>query len=148
MQRRSRPAETDAGAVGRAAPAGRAGRGYVDFALAEPGLFRVVFTAYPEPAEPEPGGDRRRAPGATTTRSACSTPRSTTWSTVGFLAASARPGAEIICWSAVHGFAVLHTEGPLRGLAAADRDAALDHVLATIDRGYGATPARHPAGHP
>jgi len=110
------------------------GRGYVDFGLAEPGLFRVVFTAYPQPPG-EPGG----GPVADDDPFAMLNSALDDLVDVGFLDASARPGAEILCWSSVHGFTVLHTEGPLRGLAAVDRDAALDHVLATIDRGYGAT---------
>ena len=39
----------------------------------------------------------------------------------------------------MHGFSVLCTEGPLRGLAAEDWDAALTAMLATIDAAYGAS---------
>lgn len=119
------------------------GRGYVDFGLAEPGLFRVVFTAYPE----MPGGgvaEPGRPPTADDPFLMLNAALDDLVA-VKFLAPEARPGAEILCWSVVHGFAVLHTEGPLRGLTASDRDAALDHVLTTIDRGYGATTR---PGHP
>ena len=107
------------------------GRGYVDFALAEPGLFRVLFTAYPEPpagahGDPDdPFGMLNAALDGLVE--------------VGYLAPAARPDAEIACWAAVHGFAVLHVEGPLRGLEPSQREAALDSLLATLDRSYGAT---------
>ena len=107
------------------------GRGYVDMALAEPGLFRVVFVAYP--AVPE--HDDPPAPDPLQMLCDCLDEMVE----VGWLAAAHRPDAEISCWSAVHGFAVLHLEGPLRGADAKARDLALTHLLMTIDRGYGAT---------
>lgn len=110
------------------------GRGYVDFAIAEPGLFRLLFTAYPSPpGEPDGGSVDESDPFGMLTLALDRLVE------VGFLAPAARPGAEIMCWAAVHGFSVLHTEGPLRGLTPAEREAALDHVLSAIDRGYGAT---------
>jgi AcrR family transcriptional regulator len=104
------------------------GAGYVDYAIAEPGLFRVLFTAYPEVPGPgtEPGDPFAILNAALDDLVA-----------VGYLAPGTRPGAEISCWSAVHGFSVLCTEGPLRGLATEDRDAALAAMLATIDAAYG-----------
>ena len=147
MQQRSRPVEDDVVLSARRRLADL-GRGYVDFGLAEPGLFRVVFTAYPDPAgvpgvpgelsEPM-GGQTGGEPVVDDDPFAMLNAALDHLVEVGFLAASARPGAEILCWSSVHGFTVLHTEGPLRGLDPVDRNAALDHVLATIDRGYGAT---------
>ena len=53
------------------------GAGYVEFALVESGLFRLVFTAYPDPPEGKAAGS---AESVGTTPTACSTPRSTTWS--------------------------------------------------------------------
>lgn len=107
------------------------GRGYVDFALAEPGLFRVVFGAYPG----LPGADDADKPDPLQLLCDCLDELVE----VGWLAAEHRPAAEISCWSAVHGFAVLHLEGPLRGTGAAARDAALTHLVTAVDRGYGAT---------
>ncbi len=108
------------------------GRGYVAFAVAEPGLFRVVFTAYPEAPDsdekavgPDPYGMLNDALDDLVE--------------VGFLAPEARPGADVNCWAAVHGFAVLATEGPLRGLTPADRDAMVEYICEAMDRGYGAT---------
>ena len=58
--------------------------------------------------------------------------------TVGFLDADLRAGADVTCWSAVHGFAVLNVEGPLRALSAEERDTTLSGLLLGIDRGFGA----------
>jgi AcrR family transcriptional regulator len=104
------------------------GAGYVEFALAEPGLFRLLFTAYPD------------APG----RKAAEDPYGMLnvalddLVAVGYLPPKDRVGADVTCWSVVHGFAILNVEGPLRGLAPAERDAALTTLLLSIDRGLGA----------
>ncbi len=108
------------------------GRGYVAFAVVEPGLFKVLFGAYPEThdtAEEETGADPFGMLNAALDDLV----------DVGFLATADRPGAEVNCWSAVHGFAVLVTEGPLRGIETAEREAMLEHIVTAIDRGYGAT---------
>lgn len=113
---------------------GELGRGYVDFAIAEPGLFKVLFTSYPAPpGEPDGGSTDESDPFGMLNLALDRLVE------VGFLAPASRPGAEIMCWAAVHGFSVLHTEGPLRSLTPTEREAALDHVVAAIDRGYGAT---------
>lgn len=106
------------------------GRGYVGFAVSEPHLFRLAFmsTAVTD-ADPSPEHD----PYGVLTRTLDDLV------TVGFLAESARPGAEITCWSVVHGFSVLSIEGPLRHAGEEEREAALDQVLAAIDRSYAAT---------
>lgn len=108
------------------------GRGYVRFAVAQPGLFRTLFTAYPEvptgegeTGKPDPYGMLNQALDGLVA--------------VGFMAADAREGADSMCWSTVHGYSVLVTEGPLRGLAPAERDAILERMLEAIDRGYAAT---------
>lgn len=109
------------------------GRGYVDYAVAEPGLFRLLFTAYPE----VPGGDKGSDDEGTGDPFGMLNAALDDLVDVGYLDPDRRPGAEITCWSAVHGFSVLCTEGPLRGLEPADRDAALAATLATIDAAYG-----------
>ena len=105
------------------------GVGYVDFALTEPGLFRLLFTAYPEP--PEGKDPRRRGPLQHAQR------RSRRARGRGLPRPRDRPGADVTCWSAVHGFSVLNVEGPLRGMAEPERDAALTGLLLGIDRGLG-----------
>lgn len=104
------------------------GSGYVEFALAEPGLFRVLFTSYPEAPVAEPATDDPYG---------ILTAALDDLVAVGYLDAARRPGAEVTCWAAVHGFAVLVTEGPLRGLGAAERDATLATMLDTLDRAHG-----------
>ena len=105
------------------------GVGYVDFALAEPGLFRLLFTAYPEPPEgADPDGDDPYSLLNLALDDLVS---------VGYLAAEDRPGADVTCWSVVHGFSVLNIEGPLRGMPEPDRRAALTGLLAGVDRGLG-----------
>ena len=39
------------------------------------------------------------------------------------------------CWAAVHGFAVLHLDGPLRDATAEERHAALEHMLDVVEAG-------------
>jgi hypothetical protein len=46
-----------------------------------------------------------------------------------------RQGADVACWAMVHGFAVLHVDGPLRDLPAALRDPLLEAVLDVCERG-------------
>jgi AcrR family transcriptional regulator len=118
-------------------PVGRArrrlveiGAGYVEFALTESGLFRLLFTAYPEPpadkeheAVEDPYGMLNAALDDLVA--------------VGYLSAADRLGADVTCWAAVHGFSVLNVEGPLRGLSPAEREAALTGLLLSIDRGLG-----------
>jgi hypothetical protein len=111
------------------------GRSYVAFALSEPGLFRIAFSAYPQiessPGLIDPSTDEDPLAQLNTTLDGLVD--------AGYLAAGLRPAAEITCWSAVHGFSVLHLEGPLRELPAELRDASLVQMLTSIDRGYGAT---------
>jgi AcrR family transcriptional regulator len=105
------------------------GAGYVEFALQEGGLFRLLFTAYPDP--PEGKGAEAQDPYGMLNAALDDLV------SVGYLTAEDRLGADVTCWSAVHGFAVLNVEGPLRGLAAPDREAALTALLLAIDRGLG-----------
>lgn len=108
------------------------GAGYVDYAVAEPGLFRLLFTAYPEAPSPVAEPDAVGQDPYVMLNDALDE-----LVAVGYLATEQRPGAEIGCWSAVHGFAVLTTEGPLRALPAAEREVVLQQMLATIDSAYG-----------
>jgi len=126
---------TDRDPVARAVALLRAtGRAYVRFALAEPGLFAVAFAAVTAPAETDPG-----------LSSAAPAPSPHPYELLGqaldelMASGGVRPerreGAEVLCWSAVHGFAVLHLDGPLRDVPAADRDVALESLLDQIERG-------------
>ena len=53
----------------------------------------------------------------------------------GVLPAERRPGADVTCCAAVHGFAVLCLQGPLRELADVEREAQSDGLLDRVARG-------------
>ena len=108
------------------------GVGYVTFALSDAGLFRLLFTAYPDAPDDKGDGD-----GAGENPYGMLNEALDELVRVGYLDPKDRVGADITCWAAVHGFAVLNVEGPLRGLSSADRDAALMTLLLGIDRAYG-----------
>jgi AcrR family transcriptional regulator len=101
------------------------GRAYVEFALAEPGLFEVAFSAQlhgDDHRDDEAGG-----PYGLLNRALDDLVD------VGVLPARRRPGAEVACWAGVHGFAMLHLHGPLRGVTAADRDRSLEQMLDLLE---------------
>jgi AcrR family transcriptional regulator len=106
------------------------GRAYVDFALREPGLFTVAFTT---PAAPGSPGEHD----ATTSTGPYGVLNGVLDELVevGALPAERRNGADVTCWSVVHGYAELHVHGPLRHLPAAVRDQALESVLDVVQRG-------------
>jgi AcrR family transcriptional regulator len=115
----------------RGVPAARArgrlralGQTYVDFAVSQPGLFRLAFHEELKPGQPsdtEPFAILGEALDDLVT-AAVITPEE-------------RPGAEMMCWSAVHGFAVLVLDGPLRGMAAKERQESLSAMLDALDHG-------------
>ncbi|MFJ1255241.1 TetR/AcrR family transcriptional regulator [Cupriavidus sp. CuC1] len=90
------------------------GTGYMQFALAEPGLFRTAFSV-PDELEgvpvPDKAGNSGLNPyqllGAALDRMVAA----------GVLPAARRPGAEYLAWSAVHGLSMLVIDGPLRMVA-------------------------------
>lgn len=111
------------------------GRAYVEFALAESGLFKVAFGALEDkgPAEGDPSVTLRAAgPFALLNETLDELVA------VGYLDAERREYAEVTCWAAVHGFAVLHIDGPLRAVADDELVRSLDRMLATLDAGLGA----------
>ncbi len=102
------------------------GRAYVEFALSEPGLFEVAFCSDRPPDEAAVG---EAGPYLLLGRELDALVA------VGALTPASRAGTDVACWAAVHGFAVLHLSGPLRSLPVEVRDAALDVLLTTIERG-------------
>lgn len=106
------------------------GRAYVEFALDEPGLFRLAFSVASSASTISRSGPYL------VLRSALDD-----LVDVGFLSAQGRVGAEITCWSAVHGFSVLAIAGALDEGAGVtpQTDEELARVLAAIDRSYAAT---------
>jgi hypothetical protein len=53
----------------------------------------------------------------------------------GVLPPERRNGAEYLAWSAVHGLAVLFTDGPLRSLTEAQRTAVGKRVVDMVEKG-------------
>jgi AcrR family transcriptional regulator len=104
------------------------GRAYVEFALTEPGLFSLVFTHLASVVDLS-GSSPYQLLGQALDEQV----------EVGFLSPEARVGAEITCWSAVHGFAVLALDGVASGPTEAEREGALATVLHAIDRSYAAS---------
>lgn len=115
------------------------GRGYVGFAITEPGWFRTAFTVPTDlarSAAPEAAGDSGRTPFQLLSDALDALVDD------GELDLADRPLAEVPCWSAVHGFASLILLGPLRGLpremvdGLAERtvDVAVSGLLATTKR--------------
>jgi AcrR family transcriptional regulator len=101
------------------------GRAYVEFALAEPGLFNVAFCPT-EAADPSPD---EAAPYLLLGQVLDELVDS------GALSPEARPGADVVCWSAVHGLSVLLLDGPLRELSAEERAGCVEKVIATVEQG-------------
>ena len=101
------------------------GRAYVDFAIAQPGLFDVAFSAIPD----EDGLDADTNPYDLLTQVLDE------GVAAGAVSPELRPGAEIVCWSAVHGFATLHVHGPRTSAPVEERNATLDVMLDHIRRG-------------
>jgi len=101
------------------------GRAYVDFAIAEPGLFDIAFSAIPD----EDGLDADTDPYDLLTQVLDD------GVAAGAVSADLRPGAEVICWAAVHGFATLHVHGPRASAPVEERNATLEVMLDHIARG-------------
>ena len=134
--------EGDDAMAGARARLDQIGRAYVEFALAEPGLFRVAFAGKahsagspavgPPPADGQPG-DGQPGDGPYGLLNAALDDLVD----VGYLDPARRPGSEVACWAAVHGFAELCLDGPLRLLPSDLREAALSRLLDTVERGLG-----------
>jgi AcrR family transcriptional regulator len=128
---RSLPATDDpvAAAVDRL---GSTGRGYIHFAVTEPGLFRTAFivgAGKPDSHRPEGSGPFDLL---------CAALDGLV--DVGYLAAEDRPLAEFAAWSAVHGLALLLIDGPLRALRRREREAVIDRALEVVHRGLATGP--------
>jgi AcrR family transcriptional regulator len=102
------------------------GRAYVEFAIAEPGLFAVAFSS--------PGGVADHSDPATGPYAFLNEVLDDLVA-VGALTPDHREGADAACWAMVHGFAELHVHGPLREVPAEARDAMLESVLDVVHRG-------------
>jgi AcrR family transcriptional regulator len=105
------------------------GRGYVDFALAEPGLFRTAFGGHF-------GANHQKLEHAHD----AGHPHGMLLALIGelielgFLEERQRLGAEISSWSFVHGLSILLIDGPLAGLAEAERTDVVEQALTSFSR--------------
>jgi AcrR family transcriptional regulator len=108
------------------------GLAYVEFALSEPGLFRTAFSVPPGLDyldEDEGLGDSCLGPLEIVTA------QLDALAAAGGLPPERRAYAEFTAWASVHGLAMLLLAGPLRELPQSERDAALEHILDTVERG-------------
>ena len=109
------------------------GRGYLRFALGEPGLFRTAFcrpdrTSGPHDAEMDLP---LVAPYQMLIESIDDLV------TVGIMSAARRPLAEVFAWSTVHGLAMLLIDGPLASCTAEEQEQAIARVLDGVDASFG-----------
>lgn len=111
------------------------GRGYVNFATAQAGLFRTAFACEGlglPPGAPGAGDDEFSANPFQTLVDVMDE-----LVEVGYLPAERRPMAEFAAWSTVHGIAMLLLEGPLREADAAMREHVLFRAMLIFVEGLG-----------
>lgn len=110
------------------------GQAYVDFALAEPGLFRTAFAAHPA---------SREAVIAAESIAGQNHPFQILQHCIDDLVATEaisprrRAGLDEAAWAAVHGLATLFLDGALSGLDDEQKQQITDRLLDTIQRGLG-----------
>lgn len=105
------------------------GRGYVHFALDEPGLFAAAFSRAKDHIDPDldtPGGQR--------SASGMLHDALDGLAAAGLLAPEDRDAAVTMAWSSVHGLSMLLL-GPLGAVPAADREPMIDAALGMVCRG-------------
>jgi len=105
------------------------GRGYVNFARSEPGLFRTAFLHSEAPLE-EQWAALLAAPGFQQLNSTLDEMVES-----GVLDEVRRPGAELVAWSGVHGLSVLVLDGPLGSLPEDQLNEMIERVLDGITAG-------------
>lgn len=109
------------------------GTGYVAFAVEHPGLFRAAFFVPADmerSTKPAKAGPSGRTPFELLTVAIDGLVAS------GVMPASRRPQAEFLAWSAVHGFALLVIDGPLRALPRPQVDAVAQRVIDMVEAGF------------
>lgn len=106
------------------------GQAYVDFALAEPGLFRTAF-ARGGPLHTDAGVPPDQHPYQILRR--CIDDLVTT----GVLTNRRRDGLDEAAWAAVHGLAILYLDGPLATTDSHRKDLITHRLLALIRDGIG-----------
>ena len=118
------------------------GSAYVEFAMAHPSQFRVMFG----PCKPSKDDLAcLAAQGRDTYRILVDVLDGLV--TGGVIRAEARPGAELPAWSVVHGLASLLVDGALT-LSSREREDALQHAARLLLLGLGCPPAYVPPAQP
>lgn len=112
------------------------GRGYVGFALDQPGLFRTAFCRSPHDIDEDIDAALAAAPPHAFLSAALDE-----LVRVGFLDPALRPHAETPAWAAVHGLSLLLLDGPYRALDDAEREVLIDATLDNTLRGLATGPA-------
>ncbi|WP_351236658.1 TetR/AcrR family transcriptional regulator [Streptomyces sp. NPDC002133] len=141
------PASGDPGEVAERRIAAM-GRGYLGFALAQPGLYRSAFCSPKHTDGPDEAWDGLVPVGSGPEYGAfvLLTEALDQLVATGRMPTGDRPAAEIAAWSTVHGLSMLLLDGPLNRLSAEERDALIDRTVATIAAGLTAPrPALRPA---
>ena len=99
------------------------GRGYVRFALAEPGLFRTAFTHAESPRDKGPEMFLESPAFAMLVDVLDELAR------LGLIEPANRPYTEVVAWSMGHGLATLLVDGPLANLSEEQREDAIRRTL-------------------
>jgi AcrR family transcriptional regulator len=108
------------------------GTGYLRFAQAEPGLFRTAFSV-PDASQGAPVPEKSASSGLNPFQLlGAALDRMVD---AGVLPPQRRLGAEYLAWSAVHGFAMLVIDGPLRSLSPAQIQVIGQRVLDMVEQG-------------
>jgi AcrR family transcriptional regulator len=126
MAERIAAAATGSGPEAAGARLQASGRAYVEFAVTQPGLFRMVCAESLHEIDPDPD---------VTHPYVQLTQRLDELVATGVIPPERRPNAEIGAWSAVHGFAMLVLDGPLRHATPAEREHGLAEVLRMVREG-------------
>jgi AcrR family transcriptional regulator len=108
------------------------GLGYLGFAHAEPGLFRTAFSV---PLNSDTDHDPARAGRSGLNPFQLLGAALDQLVDTGVLLPEQRQGAEYLAWSAVHGLAVLFTDGPLRSMTDAQRSLIGKRVVDMVEKG-------------
>jgi AcrR family transcriptional regulator len=113
------------------------GRGYLGFALSEPGMFKTAFSV-PAPVFQTPPNPANAGPSGMNPFQLLSLALDRMLD-AGILPAADRPGAEFLAWSTVHGMALLALDGPLRGAESTMLEALAGRLLTMVERGLSRT---------
>ncbi|MFB9765673.1 TetR/AcrR family transcriptional regulator [Nocardioides kongjuensis] len=112
------------------------GRGYIRFAIEEPGVFRTCFTGGLRDDDADGMGEP--APYVLLGEMLDQLVE------VGYLAPEDRPDAEAGPWAAVHGLAMLLIDGPMCELGPLEQEVAIARTLDMVSRGLATGPRGRP----